>query len=143
VISTDANGQCPAATYLDTLSGVCVSPNGLVETPYGIDNPALASQLYAGCAAGYTYSDTFQCCQAATGGTYPGCTPGTKFDPALGACSPGKIRLSGPGCVTLDVTTIQCSDPVDICKRIENETRCITTPQCQWDEKTGCHLRTP
>lgn len=143
VIGVDANGKCPAATYLDALANLCVSPNGLVETPYGIDSPALASQLYSGCPSGYSYSDTFQCCQAVTGGTYPGCVPGTKFDPALGACSPGKIRLSGPGCLILDVTTIKCSNPVDICAPIQNETRCIQAPLCQWDENTGCHLRKP
>ncbi len=141
VIDVDANGQCPAGLYLDSLANVCVSPNGLVETPYGIDNPALASQLYAGCAAGYSYSDTFQCCQALTGGTYPGCVPGTKFDPALGACSPGKARLSGPGCVALDVTTIKCSEPKDICSPIQSEAHCIQTPQCKWDEKVGCVFR--
>lgn len=144
VIGLDANGQCPAATYFDSLAGVCVSPNGLAETPYGLDNPALASTLYAGCPAGYAYSDTFQCCQALTGGTYPGCEPGTKFDSTLGACSAGKVRLSGPGCVTLDVTTIQCSEPVNVCKRVNDEFSCLKIPQCKWTEKTSsCELRAP
>ncbi len=141
VISIDANGNCPTSTYFDTLAGLCIAPNGLLETPYGIDNPALASLAYAGCASGYTYSDTFQCCQAVIGGTYPGCAPGTKFDPTLGACSPGKIRLSGPGCVTLDVTTIRCELAINPCLPINNETSCIKTPVCVWSEKLGCVLR--
>lgn len=143
VIHTDANGQCPAGLYLDALAGVCVPPNGLVDVPYGIDAPALASKSYAGCAAGYSYSDTFQCCQATTGGTYPGCAPGTKFDSTLGACSPGKMRLSGPGCVALDVTTVRCEMPINPCLPITNETRCIHAPLCVWSEKHGCQLRKP
>jgi hypothetical protein len=94
----------------------------------------LASQSYAGCAAGFSYNDTFQCCQAVSGGTYPGCSPGTTFNKDLGACSPGKIKLAGPGCVTLDVTTFKCSQPVDTCAPIQNETRCIHNPFCVWHE---------
>lgn len=140
-ISVNANGQCPAGLYFDAQAGVCAPPNSLFDTPYGIDNPALAAQLYAGCPAGYAYSETFQCCQAVQGGTYPGCAPGTKPDKALGACSPGKIRLSGPGCIVLDVTTIRCELPVNPCTKIANETRCLQTPLCSWDEKSGCQLR--
>jgi formylglycine-generating enzyme required for sulfatase activity len=140
-ISVNANGQCPAGLYLDTLSNLCAPPVSSFDTPYGIDNPGLAAQLYAGCPAGYTYSDTFQCCQAVQGGTYPGCAPGTKLDPSVGACSPGRIHLSGPGCVALEVTTIRCEMPFNPCPTIDNETRCIQTPQCRWDEKQGCILR--
>ncbi len=143
VVSVDANGQCPVGAYFDSLAGMCLPVNGNADTPYGLDNPALASASYAGCAAGYSYSETFQCCQAVAGGTYPGCAPGTKFDSALGACSPGKVRLTGPGCITLDVTTIKCSEPVNVCASITNETRCIHVPQCKWDEQKGCQKRYP
>jgi hypothetical protein len=91
-INVNANGECPPGMYFDSQSGVCAPPNNVFDVPYGIDNPALAVQLYAGCPAGYAYSDTFQCCQAVQGGTYPGCAPGTKLDKTLGACSPGKMR---------------------------------------------------
>ncbi len=142
-IGTDANGQCPAGLYFDKSAGSCVPSNGIVQTPYGIDNASLASQTYAGCAAGYSYNDTFQCCQAATGGTYPGCAPGSTFNTDLGACSPGEIKLSGPGCVTVDVTTLKCSNPVDICSRITSEARCIRNSYaCVWVEKdNACKLK--
>jgi formylglycine-generating enzyme required for sulfatase activity len=142
VIGKDANGQCPGGLYFDNLAGMCVAPNGLAEAPYGIDNPSLAGQSYSGCATGFTYSETFQCCQAVSGGTYPGCSPGSTFNKDLGACSPGNVRLAGPGCVTLDVTTLQCSQPVDTCAPITNETRCIHNPFCSWNEKAStCDIR--
>jgi hypothetical protein len=142
VIGTNANGLCPGGLYFDDLAGKCVPPTGLVEAPYGIDNPSLAVQSYSGCAAGFSYSETFQCCQAVSGGTYPGCSPGSTFNKDLGACSPGDIRLAGPGCVTLDVTTLQCSQPVDTCSPIINETRCINNPFCRWNEDAGtCDIR--
>jgi formylglycine-generating enzyme required for sulfatase activity len=143
VIGKDANGQCPAGLYFDTLAGACVPPNGVSQAPYGIDDPLAAAQYYAGCAAGYAYNDTFQCCQAVAGGTYPGCGPGSTFNTDLGACSPGEIKLSGPGCVTVDVTTLQCSQPVDVCSRIASEARCIQNAYaCKWVEKDNkCVLK--
>ena len=142
VIGTNANGQCPGGLYFDNLAGMCVPPSGLVEAPYGIDNSPLAVQSYSGCATGFSYSETFQCCQAVSGGTYPGCSPGSTFNTDLGACSPGEIRLAGPGCVTLDVTTLQCSQPVDTCAPIQDETRCIRNPFCHWNENAGtCDVR--
>jgi len=142
VIGTNADGDCPTGLYFDNLAGRCVSPAGFTEAPYGIDNPALAVQSYSGCAAGFSYSETFQCCQAVSGGTYPGCSPGSTFNTELGACSPGEIRLAGPGCVTLDVTTLQCSQPVNTCSHIQDETRCIKNPFCRWNENAGtCDVR--
>ncbi len=143
VISTDANGQCPIGLYFDSLASACVPANGLVDAPYGIDNTSLAAQTYAGCAAGYAYNDTFQCCQAVTGGTYPGCVPGSTFNTDLGACSPGEVKLSGPGCVVVDVTTVKCSEPVDVCTRITSEARCIQNSYaCQWNEKANaCEMK--
>ena len=138
VIGPDANGQCPAGLYFDGLAGACVPPNGNAYAPYGLDNPTLATQSYSGCAAGFSYNDSFQCCQASTGGTYPGCSPGSTFSADLGACSPGEIKLSGPGCITVDVTTLQCSEPVDVCSRIHSETICIHNAYaCRWNEKAG------
>ncbi len=143
MIDTNANGKCPSGLYFDSLAGMCVPPTGLVEAPYGIDNPSLALQSYSGCAAGFVYSETFQCCQAVSGGTYPGCSPGSTFNTDLGACSPGAIRLAGPGCVTLDVTTLKCSQPVDVCSRITSEATCIRNSYaCKWDDKNNvCTLR--
>ncbi len=135
VIGQDANGQCPLGLYYDSLARSCVPPNGNTLVPYGLDNPSLAIQNYAGCATGYAYNDTFQCCQAVTGNTYPGCAPGSTFNSDLGACSPGEIKLSGPGCVTLDVTTFKCEAPKDICSHIRSETRCINNAYaCRWNE---------
>ncbi len=142
VIGPNANGQCPSGLYFDDLAGMCVPPNGLTEAPYGIDNPSLAAQSYSGCATGFTFSETFQCCQAVSGGTYPGCSPGSTYNKDLGACSPGEIRLAGPGCVTLDLTTLQCSQTKDTCSPITNETRCIKNPFCRWDDTVGaCNIR--
>ncbi len=143
MLGTDANGLCSTGLYFDTLAGACVPANGVSQAPFGIDDPLLASQFYAGCAAGYSYNDAFQCCQAVTGGTYPGCAPGSTFNVDLGACSPGEIKLSGPGCVTVDVTTLKCSQPVDVCSRIPSEARCIKYAYaCKWVEKdNACVLK--
>lgn len=143
VISVDANGQCPSGLYYDNLADACVPPNGASQAPYGLDNPSLATQTYAGCATGYSYNDTFQCCQAVTGNSYPGCAPGSTFNTDLGACSPGDIKLSGPGCVTVDVTTLKCAQTVDVCSRIPDETRCIHNAYaCRWNENAGkCELK--
>jgi formylglycine-generating enzyme required for sulfatase activity len=142
VVGMSANNQCPIGMYFDSLAGRCVAPNGMTNAPFGIDNSALAASSYVGCAAGYSYNDTFQCCQAVNGGTYPGCPPGTAFNKDLGACSPNNLRLAGPGCVTLDLTTLKCSEPVDTCAPITDETRCIHNPVCHWNEKAGtCDIR--
>jgi formylglycine-generating enzyme required for sulfatase activity len=142
VVGTNPDGECSSGLYFDTLAGKCVPPNGLVDAPYGIDNPALAVQSYSGCAVGFSYSETYQCCQAVSGGTYPGCSPGATFNKDLGACSPGEIRLAGPGCVTLELTTLKCSQAVDTCSPIKDETRCIKNPSCQWNENAGaCQVR--
>jgi len=143
VVGTNANGECPTGLYFDNLAARCVAPTGLADVPYGINNPSLAAQSYSGCATGFAYNETFQCCQAVTGGTYPGCSPGSTFNAELGACSPGEMRLAGPGCVTLSVTTLQCIEPVDTCAPITDETRCIHNPVCRWYESGGCKIRTP
>jgi formylglycine-generating enzyme required for sulfatase activity len=142
VVSPDANGLCPAGTYLDALAGVCAPPNGNIDTPYGIDNTSLAAQTYAGCAPGYAYSENFQCCQAVTGGTYPDCAPGYTFNADLGACTPVEVELSGEGCVVVRVNTLQCSKPVDVCAGHLHETPCAFAPECQWNEgKDVCEMK--
>jgi formylglycine-generating enzyme required for sulfatase activity len=138
IIGTDANGQCSVGLYFDSLAGRCVPANGSVQAPYGIDNPSLASQAYAGCAAGFSYNDQYQCCQAVTGGTYPGCEPGSTFNSDLKACTPGKMGLSGPGCITVRVNTLKCSEPVDlVCAPLTTESHCLAAGVCAWDEKGG------
>ncbi len=143
VVGTGANGQCPTGLYFDSLVNACVPPNGQSEIPYGIDNAGLAAQTYQGCAAGYSYNSTFQCCQAQTGGTYPGCAPGSTFNSDLGACSPGEITLSGPGCVDVSLDILKCSEPRDICSKITAEATCIRMAYaCAWDDKANvCHLK--
>jgi len=143
VIGKNANGQCPAGLYFDSLANACMPPNGQSEIPYGVDNASLASQTYQGCASGFSYNETFQCCQAVTGGTYPGCAPGTIFNSELGACSPGEIKLSGPGCVDIAVNILRCSEPVNVCSRIKSEATCIRFAYaCKWDDKINvCSLK--
>lgn len=144
VISKDANGFCPAGLYFDELAGMCAPPNGETSAPYGIDNSSLASQTFAGCAAGYNYNEGFQCCQALTGGTYPGCAPGYVFNSELGACIPSETELGGEGCVTVRVTTVKCSEPVDTCAQYsDSESRCVAN-FCSYNEKAGiCEMRKP
>ena len=138
-----ADGLCLQGLYLDSLYGACVPPGGGAEIPYGLDNPDLAAQTYQGCATGYTYDSTFQCCQADAGGTYPGCSPGATFDSAAGACSPGGVKLSGPGCVELSLTLLKCGEAVDVCKRIDSEAHCIKAGYaCRWIEaESVCVLK--
>jgi formylglycine-generating enzyme required for sulfatase activity len=143
VTGLNANGSCPTGLYLDSLIGACVPPNGPAETPYGIDNPELAAQTYAGCAPGYTYDQTFQCCQAVTGGTYPGCVPGSTFNADLKACTPGEVKLSGPGCVTVSINIDRCSEPRDVCSHLHSEAICIRNSYaCKWNEKQNvCEMK--
>lgn len=138
-----ADGQCPTGLYLDSLYGACISPSGLAEIPYGISNPELAQGAFAGCAAGYEYEPSFQCCQAATNTTYPACAPGTTYNSDSKACVPTEIRVSAPGCVTVEATTLKCSDPVDICSKITQETVCLRNSYaCTWDEQNDvCKLK--
>jgi len=130
------NGVCPIGQYFDATYGACVPANGQTLAPYGLNNADLAAKNYAGCAVGYTYDPNFQCCQANTGGAYPNCAPGTSFDTGVGACAPGDVRLAGPGCVTVSITTLKCSNPVDICSRIQSEAVCLRNSYaCKWDDK--------
>ncbi len=142
VIGLDANGLCPQMMYYDSLYGACVPANGQADAPYGIDDPALASQTYRGCAPGYSYDETTQCCQAASVTYYPGCAPGTIFNESMAACSPQEIKATtSAGCTTLAVTIPACGKPVDVCKRIDSETHCIQASYaCRWDEKEGLCL---
>jgi len=143
-ISKDANGSCPTGLYYDELANLCVPPNGETSLPYGIDNPGLAAQTFAGCADGYNYSNDFQCCQAAVGGTYPGCPPGYNFNSDVKSCLPVATELGGEGCTTVRVTTIKCSEPVDTCAQYsDSESRCVAN-FCSYSEKLGiCQPRTP
>jgi len=45
--------------------------------------------------------------------------------------------------VTLDVTTLKCSQPVDVCSRIKSEATCIRNSYaCKWDdEANACTLK--
>lgn len=144
MVSTDANGACPAGSYFDQLAGACVPPNGETSAPYGLDDPSRALQTYAGCAAGYNYNEGFQCCQAATGGTYPACGPGYVFNSDLQTCIPTTTELSGAGCTTVRVTTLKCSEPENTCAQYsDSESRCVAN-FCSWNEKDAvCEVRTP
>ena len=115
------------------------------DAPYGIDNSALASQAFQGCAAGYNYDSKYQCCQASAGGAYPGCPVGSKFDTAQKTCVPTQVRLSGPGCVTVSLNVAKCSQPVDICSKITQEPVCLRNfYACSWSEKDQrCSMKKP
>ncbi len=142
-LAPGSDGQCPTGLYLDSLYGACISPSGLAEIPYGISNPELAQQSYAGCASGYTYDPSFQCCQATNASAYPGCAAGTTYDSTLKACVPQQVRVSSPGCVAVEATTLKCSDPVDICSKITQEPVCRRNSYaCVWDDKNDlCKLK--
>ena len=138
------DGSCPIGLYFDDLAGMCVPPNGEVNAPFGIDNTTLASQTYAGCAAGYTYNDNFQCCQPSAGGVNPGCAPGYTFDANSAACVPVlEESLGGTGCITVRVNTVKCVNEEDkVCAPIDTESRCVANLNCKWNEKAGsCELR--
>ena len=142
-LAPGADGQCPIGLYLDSLYGACISPNGVAEIPYGINNPELAQQNYAGCAPGYDYDPSFQCCQATNSAAYPQCAPGSTFNSVTKACVPSGQHVSGPGCVTVQATTLKCSEPVDICSKITKEPVCIRNSYaCVWDDKNDvCKLK--
>ncbi len=132
-IGENQNGQCPTGLYFDSQYGACVPPSGLQNAPYGIDNSALASQTFQGCASGYSYDSTYQCCQANTGGSYPGCAVGYTFDSKQNTCVPNQAQANAPGCVTVQVNILKCSQPVDYCKSITQGPVCVRTPGCSWD----------
>jgi formylglycine-generating enzyme required for sulfatase activity len=144
VASTGLDGSCPIGLYFDQSAGMCVPPNGQSNAPFGINNPTLAQQTFAGCAAGYAYNGDFQCCQPNTGSALPGCAAGTTFDPNVGACVPVLAEaLGGEGCVTVRVNTIKCSDVEDkVCAPIQTESPCVANLSCKWNEQAGaCELR--
>ncbi|HVN15377.1 MAG TPA: SUMF1/EgtB/PvdO family nonheme iron enzyme [Anaerolineales bacterium] len=142
-LAPGVDGSCPTGLYFDTQYNACVPPSGIAQAPYGINNPGLAAQTFQGCAAGYQYDSTNQCCQASTNTAYPACPAGTTYDSTLKACEPSQIRLSGTGCVTVSATTLKCSQPVDICSKITIEAVCRRNAYaCDWNDKTGvCQLK--
>lgn len=142
-IAQDVNGNCPIGLYMDVTAGMCVPPNGETLAPYGIDHGGLAAQTYAGCTAGYSYRESFQCCQAITGGSYPGCSPGSTYDAVQRACLPDAPDLSGEGCTTVRVTTLKCSEPVNTCENYnDSESRCLAN-LCSWnDAESKCVMQT-
>jgi hypothetical protein len=143
VVGQNQNGQCPAGLYFDSQYGACVSLTGLADAPYGIDNTDLASKNFQGCAAGYTYSSTYQCCQANAGGSYPGCPLGFTFDAAQKTCVPNQVRPSGPGCVDIQLNTAQCGPVVDVCNQFPNQSICIRSG-CHWNNtKNICQTTMP
>jgi hypothetical protein len=143
-LAPGADGQCPVGLYLDTLYGACISPSGIAEIPYGINNADAAQQGYAGCPGGYEYDPSFQCCQASNSAAYPQCAPGSTYNTETKACVPTGVRLgSTPGCVTVQATTLKCSEPVDICSKITQEAVCLRNSYaCVWDDKNDlCKLK--
>jgi hypothetical protein len=141
-LGLNPNGQCPPGTYFDGQAGACVSPSA-PNAPYGLDNASLASQLYQGCAAGYSYDAKTQCCQASSAGAYPGCPLGSKYDATQKTCVPEQVRVSGPGCVTVSLNLAKCSQPVDVCSKITQEQLCLRNSNtCQWSDQTGsCSMK--
>lgn len=143
-VGRNLNGECPVGTYFDGQYGACVSASGSADIPYGIDNSSLASQAYQGCAAGYTYDSTYQCCQATAGGAYPGCPLGFVFDSNQRTCVSQQVTVTAPGCVTVPMYVARCTPIVDLCSAITNEAICRRNPSCQWDDRKGfCSLQKP
>lgn len=134
-VGQNQNGQCPAGLYFDSKYGACVSATGQADVPYGINNPDLAAKNYQGCAAGYTYSSTYQCCQANTGGAYPSCPLQFAFNSFQKTCLPSQAQVSSAGCVTVQVNTLLCGPNIDVCNQWStNEALCIRSG-CHWNEK--------
>ena len=136
------DGLCPDGMYFDSQYGACASPSIGAEAPYGLNAPEQASNTYQGCLAGFSYSPEYQCCQPSQGGTYPGCPLGTRLDTERQTCVPDQFRLSGPGCVTVSINMLLCSEPaqVNICSRIKTETTCIKNQvyDCKWVDDRYC-----
>lgn len=138
------DGSCPIGLYFDDLAGFCVPPNGQADAPFGIDNSTLAAQTYAGCVAGYSYNDNFQCCQPAAGAVNPTCAPGFNFDANSAACVPVfEEALSGTGCIAVRVNTVKCVTLEDkVCAPITAESSCVANLNCKWNEpEDRCELR--
>ena len=137
-IGLNQNGQCPQGTYFDGQYGACVSPAGGADAPYGVNDPSLASLTFQGCAAGYTFDANYQCCQANSGGTYPGCPVGFAPDAEKNSCVPHQISVSSPGCITVSLNVPRCAVvPEDLCSTIVNEAICKINPLCEWQERQG------
>jgi formylglycine-generating enzyme required for sulfatase activity len=135
------DGTCPAGMYFDSAYGACAAVTGGADIPYGIDQPELAQQSFAGCLSGYEYDSSFQCCQPLTGGVYPGCPLGTRYEAALQTCVPSDNQPNAAGCVTVSFKLPQCVQPeqVNLCAKIQTETTCIKNKVngCQWFESRG------
>ncbi len=131
------DNSCPIGLYFDDLAGMCVSPNGETNAPFGIDDAVLAGQTYAGCVNGYAYNENFQCCQAAVGAVPPSCAPGFIFDDSIAACVPVQEEaLGGTGCIAVRINTVKCVQLEDkVCAPIKEENRCVANLQCKWNEK--------
>ncbi|HTP03269.1 MAG TPA: formylglycine-generating enzyme family protein [Anaerolineales bacterium] len=143
-VGLNLNGQCPLGTYFDGQYGGCISPTA-PDAPYGINDTALASTAFQGCAAGYNYDAQNQCCQAASGGAYPGCQVGFKYDDTQKTCVPNQVRMTGPGCVTVTVNLLRCSQPADICSKITQEPVCLRNSYaCTWNSRNNtCVAKKP
>jgi hypothetical protein len=135
------DGLCPDGMYFDSQLNACASPSAGADLPVGLDAPEQASATYQGCLSGFSYSQEFQCCQPMQGGAYPGCPLGSRFDPNSKTCVPDQRRLSGPGCVTVSVNMLQCTEPyqIELCGKIKTETGCIRNQvyDCKWNESQG------
>jgi formylglycine-generating enzyme required for sulfatase activity len=135
------DGLCPTGMYFDNQFGACASPALGADIPYGLNLPEQASSAYQGCLAGFSYSPEYQCCQPSQGGVYPGCPLGSRLDTATQTCIPDQFRLSGPGCVTVSVNMLRCSEPfqIDLCDKIKTEVSCIKNQvySCSWNERAN------
>ncbi|MBL8098092.1 MAG: SUMF1/EgtB/PvdO family nonheme iron enzyme, partial [Anaerolineales bacterium] len=139
VASIGLDGFCPIGLYFDDAAGMCAPPNGQSNTPFGINNPTLAQQTFAGCAAGYAYSENFQCCQPNPGSVLLGCPAGTVFNENINACVPAlQETVGGEGCITVRVNTLKCSTIEDtVCAPIDTESRCVAQTTCKWNESAN------
>jgi hypothetical protein len=130
------DGYCPLGMYFDTLAGGCV-PASRALVPYGQVDVTGAS-AFQGCLPGYAYDANSQCCQFEGEEEYLYCPLGMRFDATQQACIPDNAGLLEiPGCVIVSVDMLDCVKDVNYCESITEETTCIRTEGCTWDDRNN------
>lgn len=135
------DGSCPLGMYYDALAGGCAPASGAF-VPYGLADVSGAEGAFQGCLPGYPYDVNGQCCQSGVGGAYPACPLGMRFDETQLTCVPDQAGfLEIPGCVLVSVHMLDCVEDVNYCEGITQETTCIRTTGCSWDDRNNRCLK--
>jgi formylglycine-generating enzyme required for sulfatase activity len=133
----NVDGFCPSGMYFDTLAGGCVPASGAF-VPYGQADSSGAQGAFRGCLPGYAYDANGQCCQSGSDGADLACPLGMRFDRDQGTCirdDAGVLEI--PGCVIVTVHMLDCVEDVNVCAGITEETTCIRTTGCAWDDRNN------